>query len=261
MHQAGAQPPHGLKENLSEGASHLKEQAGTKARQVAEQARSAADQGKDQLAAKIGDVAQAFHRTGDQLRSDEQESLSQFTDAIGSQVERVASFLQGRDVRSMVSEVENFARRQPALFLGGAFTLGLFAARFLKSSAVPPQAEFGFESSALDYPGYGSQVGSGAQSGYGNYGTGSLEGSYGGSGVGSTETQGGYGTEFGQGSFSGEYAGGGQGLSEQGQTGQADPFGQGQLGSTRGYGGAVEGTDAEADESNATTRTYEEGKG
>jgi hypothetical protein len=33
-----------------------------------------------------------------------------------------------------VSEAEDFARRQPALFLGGAFALGLLGARFLKSS-------------------------------------------------------------------------------------------------------------------------------
>jgi hypothetical protein len=35
----------------------------------------------------------------------------------------------------MASDVKRFAQRQPALFLGGAFTAGLMAARFLKSSA------------------------------------------------------------------------------------------------------------------------------
>ena len=34
----------------------------------------------------------------------------------------------------MVTQVEQYARRQPAIFLGGAFALGLLGARFLKSS-------------------------------------------------------------------------------------------------------------------------------
>ncbi len=34
-----------------------------------------------------------------------------------------------------MSEVEDFARNKPAIFMGGAFILGAAAARFLKSSA------------------------------------------------------------------------------------------------------------------------------
>ena len=42
-------------------------------------------------------------------------------------------YLRGKDFDRMVDDLEGFARRQPALFLGGAFMLGLLAARFLKS--------------------------------------------------------------------------------------------------------------------------------
>jgi hypothetical protein len=131
MHEAETRP---MSESLSEGAASFKDKAASKARQAAGQARSAADDGKQRLASRIDDVAQAFHRTGEQLRSEQQDSLSQLTDGIGAQIDRVAAYLQQRDVRSLASEVEHFARRQPALFMGGAFTLGLLAARFLKSS-------------------------------------------------------------------------------------------------------------------------------
>jgi hypothetical protein len=132
MHESDTRPATGP---LAEGARSVKEQAGVKARQLADQAESAADKGKQRLASRLGDVAQAFHRTGEELRSEQKDGLSDFTDAVATRIERVASYLEGGDVRSMAAEVESFARRQPALFLGGAFTLGLVAARFLKSSS------------------------------------------------------------------------------------------------------------------------------
>jgi len=37
----------------------------------------------------------------------------------------------------MLYEIERYARRNPTAFIGGAFTLGLLAGRFLKSSSRP----------------------------------------------------------------------------------------------------------------------------
>jgi hypothetical protein len=34
----------------------------------------------------------------------------------------------------LIDDVEDFARREPAVFIGGAIAIGLVAARFLKSS-------------------------------------------------------------------------------------------------------------------------------
>ena len=39
--------------------------------------------------------------------------------------------------------VESFARREPLLFIGGAFALGMVAARFLKASAATMEANLG----------------------------------------------------------------------------------------------------------------------
>jgi hypothetical protein len=50
-------------------------------------------------------------------------------------VERLSGYLRSNSVSDMVSGVEEFARRQPAIFIGSACMLGLLAARFLKSSA------------------------------------------------------------------------------------------------------------------------------
>jgi hypothetical protein len=49
-------------------------------------------------------------------------------------------YLHGKDLDRIVGDVEHFARSQPLMFIGGAFGLGLLAARFLKST---PQAAMG----------------------------------------------------------------------------------------------------------------------
>jgi hypothetical protein len=115
------------KEQLQQAALGLKDQ-------VAEQATTRLEGQKSTAAEGIGTVAQAIRGTGDQLRDREQGGIARYVDRAADQLEQFAGYLGGRDVRELVRDAEQFARREPALFLGGAFTLGLFAARFLKSS-------------------------------------------------------------------------------------------------------------------------------
>jgi hypothetical protein len=63
----------------------------------------------------------------------------------------------------MLDDVHSFARRRPALFIGGAFLVGLGIARFLKSTAEREaynEQETGFSSvdpmTASSVPSYGS---------------------------------------------------------------------------------------------------------
>jgi hypothetical protein len=51
------------------------------------------------------------------------------------QMRHFSDQLRQKDVRELLSDVERFAQRQPTVFLGGAFALGLLGARFLKSSS------------------------------------------------------------------------------------------------------------------------------
>jgi hypothetical protein len=52
-------------------------------------------------------------------------------------------------VRELVGEVQDFARRQPTLFFGGAVVLGFAALRFLKSTA-PKTGHAQTEASAFE---------------------------------------------------------------------------------------------------------------
>lgn len=120
-------------------AKQAVEQVQQKAQEVAgqaqDQAKSAVATRKDQAVGQLGSVAQAFRTTSNELRNQDQTMVAQYADKMADQVERISGFLEERDVDQLLSEAENFARRQPELFLGGAFILGLLVGRFVKSSA------------------------------------------------------------------------------------------------------------------------------
>jgi hypothetical protein len=102
--------------------------------------RAAAERGKDNLLDQAQGVAQALHQASEGLEP-EHEELARYTRGIADKVEQVSGSLKGRDLATIAQDITRFAQRQPALFLGGAFTVGLIAARFLKSSR--PAADAG----------------------------------------------------------------------------------------------------------------------
>lgn len=125
--------------NFGDTVHGIADQAQEKAGQVVEQARESATSGlesqKERAVDSLGSVAQAVRSTSKELRNQEHASIANFADQAAGQIDRVAGYLRYRDVGQLVSETESFARRQPAIFLGGAFALGLLGARFLKSAS------------------------------------------------------------------------------------------------------------------------------
>jgi hypothetical protein len=127
-----------LADQASEKAAPLVDQAKQQGGQLLDQARDQvttrlASQ-KDRAAEGLGGVAQALRQTGQQMREGDQSGMTQYVDQAAEQVERLSGYIQNKDLGEVVDDVERFARRQPGLFLGGAFVLGLLGARFLKSS-------------------------------------------------------------------------------------------------------------------------------
>ena len=102
--------------------------------QVKQQATSQASTQKNVAAQSISGVAQAVSGFSQQLRQNNQAPLAHYTDQASEQLQRAASYLQNHNVGDIVDDVEDIARREPALFLAGAFALGIVAARFIKSS-------------------------------------------------------------------------------------------------------------------------------
>jgi hypothetical protein len=118
-------------EQTKQKAQELSSQVQQKATQRVE---SGLTKGKIQAAETLNTVAQSLIVSGQQLRERNQEGVSRFVDQAADRVQRVSNYLQNTNVSEIVDSTEQFARRRPALFLGGAFVLGLLGARFLKSS-------------------------------------------------------------------------------------------------------------------------------
>jgi hypothetical protein len=89
---------------------------------------------KDRATDGLGSLAQAVRRTTQPLRENDQVTLAEYVEKAADRLERFSSDLRQRDLGDLVNEAQRFARRQPALFIGGAFAAGVLAARFLKSS-------------------------------------------------------------------------------------------------------------------------------
>lgn len=114
----------------------LVEQARTAAGHVAGQARDQVEQQldarKDQAVEAIGTVADAIRGTSDKLKG--VGPLGDVAGRAADRIEGLGKFFEGKDLGEIVDEANRFARREPALFLGAAFALGLIGGRFLKSS-------------------------------------------------------------------------------------------------------------------------------
>jgi hypothetical protein len=101
---------------------------------------------KDRAVTGLGGVAQAVRKTTESLRDQRHETLAGYVDEAASQIERLSQHLQNKDLGELVSDAQRLARRQPALFVGSAFAIGLFGARFFRSSSQDPDRrddEFG----------------------------------------------------------------------------------------------------------------------
>jgi hypothetical protein len=116
-----------LKEKATRGAQQLVDKA-------SDQARSRLDREKQNAALTLSSVATTLLQGGNQLRDDQQVMAGEYIERAAKQVERVAHYVQSADFGEMVDNVEDFARKRPAVFIGSAFAVGLLAARFLKSS-------------------------------------------------------------------------------------------------------------------------------
>jgi hypothetical protein len=125
-------PQNGGSDSSSEGVAHeaqrLTEAATAKGRSILH------DQ-QHFFASQLGGVAEALHKTAQQLGEEDQGGVAQYVDQAATGLERFSHSLRERNLSSLVGQVEDFARQQPVAFIGTAALVGFLAARFLKSSA------------------------------------------------------------------------------------------------------------------------------
>jgi hemerythrin superfamily protein len=104
------------------------------------------------LAEHVGGLAEALHHTAQHLQEQHRDAVAQYTGQAAQGLERFSQTLRQRDLHTVVGQVEDFARGQPAVFIGSAALLGFLAARFLKSSAESRQVHAEGSASGGDLP-------------------------------------------------------------------------------------------------------------
>lgn len=136
---------------LRDQAADIGRKATEGARNLASQAQSTAHErmarGKQDAATTLTSVATTLLQSGMQLRDGEQPMAGEYIERAARQIERAAKYVENAEFRDMVDQVEDFARRRPAVFIGSAFAAGLLAARFLKNSRSGEQRATNRESS------------------------------------------------------------------------------------------------------------------
>jgi hypothetical protein len=107
---------------------------------------------KSAMAEQVSGLASALHNTAEHLKTQDQSAMAQYTQQAAEGLQRFSQTLKDRDLGSLMSQVENFARHQPGAFIGSAALLGFMAARFLKSSAERHSYPAHTPSSSTDRP-------------------------------------------------------------------------------------------------------------
>ncbi len=121
-------------DQVQETTQHLSQKAQETAQQAVEQARSQAGTQLHSVGSNIGSVAQSLRDTSNKLNQQGQQPAAKAVKMAADRLDSVSSYVQNTSVDEMLGQAQDFARRDPAIFLGGAFGLGLLLSRFLKSS-------------------------------------------------------------------------------------------------------------------------------
>jgi hypothetical protein len=121
-------------DSLKGGAEDLSGKAQSLASDAGESALAAADRQRAAGADLLGGVGSAIHKAAEEI----EKSLPIAAPYVRSAADTVDGFSQSireRSVGEIVGDVQDFARRQPALFLGASVLAGFGLIRLLKNAA------------------------------------------------------------------------------------------------------------------------------
>jgi hypothetical protein len=84
---------------------------------------------------QVNTVADDVRSVASELRNQGKDKPAQYAEQAAERVQSVGQWLERSDGDQLLSDVENFARRNPWAVAAGGLVLGLAASRFLKASS------------------------------------------------------------------------------------------------------------------------------
>lgn len=125
-----------------ESAKGSARELATTAKDVAQsRAQGIFESGKQTAVQRMEGVAQAIRSASSELGED--NKLTETARTVADRIERFSRTLGEREFTDLLHEAESYARREPAIFLGGAFALGFALSRFLKASSERRTGQYG----------------------------------------------------------------------------------------------------------------------
>jgi ElaB/YqjD/DUF883 family membrane-anchored ribosome-binding protein len=94
-------------------------------------AESMLEEQRQQVAQKVSGIAEALRSAANSLEQSQNRALAGYVDQAADQVASIYRTVRERHWNEIVADTEDFARRQPTLFVLGAVATGFLVGRFL----------------------------------------------------------------------------------------------------------------------------------
>ncbi len=117
------------------------------------------DQQRELITQQAGKFTRVMNKTADEFDSQHQPFLSQQARKAASFADGFSDQFKNKDLGRVCHDVQDYGRREPAMFIGGAIAAGFLVARFLRSSQHGSQGRGsqGQSSGGYDSQRYGSR--------------------------------------------------------------------------------------------------------
>ncbi|MBC8143815.1 MAG: hypothetical protein H7Y38_20480 [Armatimonadetes bacterium] len=154
---------------IKDATDAAKDKAGELVEQAKTQASALTAQATDKVKEQIGDrktqaaesltaFTDVIRQTASGFEEKGQAPLANAVTGLASKVDDFAGYLSNKNVDELAGDITAYAKKNPQVFVGGAFLLGIALARFLKSSN---RNDMGYQNSSTSTgsTGYGSSQG------------------------------------------------------------------------------------------------------
>ena len=146
-----------------QAANEVREGIKDVSRETRDRARSFLDEQKDNAADRVHGFADALRETAREMQNKggDASSTSRYAERAAEGIDRLADKLENNDVSGVMRDTQRFARRSPALFVGGSVVAGVLLGRFLRSSSDHDHRDRSRSKSQTSEHGYENEFGNG----------------------------------------------------------------------------------------------------
>jgi hypothetical protein len=120
---------------IHEGTEQAKQQLGAIGEQLRERGEHVVEEQRHMAAEKLHHCGAALRQAGQKLHEDNDHTIAGYCDTMARQLDKAADYVESHDIRACARDIQDLARRQPELVIGGALLAGLVIARFLKAAS------------------------------------------------------------------------------------------------------------------------------